>query len=175
MKSLSATAFVDERGLVHELSGTLRITDSRPTTVDFSYRFSETDSPPTKPEWTRRVPRVSVIHESSTIAVENTGSAVVSAGAKGIVFVANDSVSIADRIEFSELLEPGDIAYLSLADIGDQTGNGLTDGEIRISERRPPTNESIGSPFEWKWISFESADGDRSVRIVRGSRSSDES
>ncbi|WP_227353275.1 hypothetical protein [Haladaptatus salinisoli] len=168
--SLSATAFVDERGLVHDLSGTIRISDFRPTTVDFSYRFFETTSPPTKPEWTRRVPRVSVTRESGTIAVENTGNAIFSAGTKGIVVVANESASIADGIEFSEPLEPGDVTYLSLADVGNRTENGLTDGEIRIGERRPPPNESIRPPFEWRRLSFESADGDASVIIVRGSR-----
>jgi hypothetical protein len=146
VKALSATVFVDERGLVHELSGTLTTIGSRPTTVDFSYRFSEVESPPTKPNWVNNVPHISVKSESESdiIAIEHEGGAVVPAGTTVRFSLFNRSAHTFGDVELSKPLEPGDVAYLSVHDL-EENRNGQFTADGAIAMNQPPTNESTMS------------------------------
>ncbi len=143
VKSLSATVLVDERGFIHVLSGTLKTTGSRTTAVDFSYRFSEVESPPTKPNWVSNVPHISVKSEpaSGVIAIEHDGGAVVPAGTTVRFSLFNRSTHAFGTVELSKPIEPGDVAYISVSDL-EENGNGelVADEEIVVNQH--PANES---------------------------------
>ncbi|WP_266078987.1 hypothetical protein [Haladaptatus caseinilyticus] len=168
-KSLWATVFVDERGFVYELSGTLQTT-GRPTTVNFSYRFSETNSTPTKPNWASRVTRLTAVHDSGALAIENTGKTVIPAGSSGVAVITNGSISVGERLEFTKPFRPDEVAYVILTDVGNKTTNGITDGKIQVRKHAPSPTEAVRSQFEWRWIRFGDPNGNWSVKIQRRSR-----
>ncbi|WP_435155608.1 DUF7537 family lipoprotein [Haladaptatus sp. DFWS20] len=154
-QSLSATVFVDERGLIHELSGSLQTSGSRAVSVDFSYRYSAVESPPQKPDWVSNVPRITVHSESDIIAIEHEGGAVVPAGTT-VVFSLFDPSNRSTRpygdVELSKPLKPGDVAYLSVQGF-EESGNGrlIADGEVAVNQ--PPANESAISLSNWTvWV-----------------------
>ncbi|GAA0224864.1 hypothetical protein ACFFQF_09860 [Haladaptatus pallidirubidus] len=147
-KSLSATVFVDERGFVHELSGTLQTTGSRSVTANFSYEFSEAASPPTEPKWAEQVPQMSMHFESGIIAIEHEDGAVVPAGTTVQFTLMNDSNTAPGSVQLSKSFEPGDTAYLSVNSIERAERGQLTaDGTVAINQ--PPANEPLESYSDW--------------------------
>ncbi|SIR50981.1 hypothetical protein SAMN05421858_2570 [Haladaptatus litoreus] len=150
VKSLTATVFVDERGFIHELSGSLQTSGSRAVSVDFSYRFSEVASPPTKPLWVNNVPTITVNSETKpgVIVIEHRSGTVIPAGTTIRFSLFNQSNHPFGDAELSKPLKPGDVAYLSIRGF-EESGNGrlIADGEMAVNQ--PPANESAISLSNW--------------------------
>jgi hypothetical protein len=171
VKSLSATVFVDERGLIHELSGILRTSGDRPVTVNFSYRFSEVASSPTKPNWVNNVPHISVKSESDIIAIKHDGGTVVPTGTTVRFSLFNRSVRAFGDVELSNPLEPDDVAYLSVHDF-EENGNGqlIADGAVAVNQ--PPMSKSTISLSNWS-VSVGFRTEDWSASAYNGSSRTD--
>ncbi|WP_049969432.1 hypothetical protein [Haladaptatus cibarius] len=147
-KSLSATVFVDERGFIHEVSGTLQTTGSRSVTANFSYEFSEVASLPTEPEWAEKVPQMSMNFESGSITIEHEGGAVVPAGTTIQFTLMNNSDTAPGTVQLSKPLEPGDTAQITVQGIQEDEHERLTaDGTVAVNQ--PPVNESLNPYSDW--------------------------
>ncbi|WP_458188889.1 hypothetical protein [Haladaptatus sp. NG-WS-4] len=172
VKSISATVLVDERGLVHELSGVLETTGSRSVAVDFSYRYSELNAPPTKPKWARKVPQMTVTFESGVVAVEHEGGAVVPAGTTVTFSLTNDSDAAPGTVRLPKSLEPGDTAYLSVEGVEADSGRLTADGNITVNQ--PPANESSLPNSDWGVMVSTKTEDWRFIGFARSRTTDDE-
>ncbi|WP_264781316.1 hypothetical protein [Haladaptatus sp. T7] len=148
VETLSATALVDERGIIHDLSGTVRTTGTRSATVEFDYRYELVSNPPTPPKWMDDRPRLTVHRNASEVTVEHHGGKRIPAGTNASLFLGNDTVGASGKIKLPKSLGNGDVAHITVTSLEDTKGHSYRiAGNATVN--RPQSNDSAINHTEW--------------------------
>ncbi|WP_423743819.1 hypothetical protein V5735_12465 (plasmid) [Haladaptatus sp. SPP-AMP-3] len=123
VETLSATALVDERGIIHDLSGTVQTTGTRSATVEFDYQHELVSNPPTPPKWMDDRPRLTVQRNESEVTVEHHGGKRIPAGTNVRVSVSNDTIFGSGTVQLPKSLEKGDAAHITVTSLEDTEGH----------------------------------------------------
>ncbi|MFH5799603.1 hypothetical protein [Haladaptatus sp. CMAA 1911] len=151
VETLSATVLVDERGIIHDLSGTVRTTGTRSATVEFSYGYELVSNPPTSPKWMDGRPRLTVRKNASEFTVEHHGGERVPAGTNVSLILGNDTVGVSGDVTLPKPLGNGDVAHITVTDIEDTNSN-LNRVVGNATVNRPPSSEPGIDHADWTII-----------------------
>jgi len=146
--ALSATVLVDERGIIHDLSGTVQTTGTRSATVEFGYRYELVSKPPVSPKWMGDRPRLTVHRNASEITVEHHGGERIPAGTNVTFFLGNNTVGVSGDVTLVRAVGDGDVAHITITDIEDTNGH-LYHAVGNATVNRPPSIEPGINHTEW--------------------------